>query len=90
MKFVDAGAAVEAPDGSFVHSLPCVTYEPKCAKSGSNVVRSDDGRHFCPGKYLDPCPVYASGAFRFAYAIAAGVNEFGAIDASEPSSTLAS
>ncbi len=87
--FVDAGATVEAPDGSFARSLPCVAYEPKCAKSGSNVVRSDDGRHFCPGKYLDPCPVYASGAFRFAFAIATAVNGFGAIDGPEPSSTLA-
>lgn len=71
--FVDAGAAVENPDGSFAASLPCASYEPTCDPSGSNPVRSDDGLHFCPGLHSQPCPLYSSGAFRFAWAIALAV-----------------
>ncbi len=68
---VDAGAAVENPDGTFAHELPCGAAEQACGASGSNVVRTDDGVHFCPGTSpAYPCPVYASGAFRFAEAIA--------------------
>lgn len=70
ISFVDAGAAVENHDGSFAASLPCLISEPRCAPSGSNVGRSDDGVHFCPGAApVGPCPQYASGAFRFARAI---------------------
>ena len=73
--FVDAGAAVESPDGSFAHALPCLEGEAECDVSGSNVVRSDDGLHFCPGAPpAGPCPGYASGAFRFAKAIADAIN----------------
>ena len=69
--FVDAGAAVENPDGTFALLLPCVPNELECDPSGSNVVRSDDGVHFCPGpRPVGPCPTYLSGAFRFAKAIA--------------------
>ncbi len=69
--FVDAGAAVENSDGSFAHTLPCQADEAECDVSGSNVVRSDDGLHFCPGAPPPgPCQVYSSGAFRFAKAIA--------------------
>ena len=69
--FVDAGAAVENPDGTFAHALPCLVGEAQCDASGSNVVRSDDGLHFCPGiPPSGPCVGYASGAFRFAKAIA--------------------
>ncbi|CAN5537218.1 hypothetical protein BH10ACT2_BH10ACT2_14610 [soil metagenome] len=68
---VDAGAAVENPDGTFADELPCAAAEQACGASGSNVVRTDDGVHFCPGPSpAYPCPVYASGAFRFAQAIA--------------------
>jgi hypothetical protein len=70
VEFVDAGAAVENPDGSFAHALPCLADEAECDPSGSNVVRSDDGLHFCPGLPTGPCAVYASGAFRFATVIA--------------------
>ncbi len=70
VSFVDAGAAVENPDGSFASTLPCLTSEPRCVLSGRNVVRSDDGVHFCPGSGpVGLCPGYASGAFRFAKAI---------------------
>lgn len=70
VSFVDAGAAVENPDGSFASTLPCLASEPRCVLSGRNVVRSDDGVHFCPGSGpAGLCPGYASGAFRFAKAI---------------------
>lgn len=69
--FVDAGAAVENPDGTFAFVLPCVPNEAECDASGNNVVRSDDGLHFCPGTSPPgECQVYSSGAFRFAKAIA--------------------
>jgi len=70
--FVDAGAAVEAPDGSFAATLPCLPGEVACGPDGTNPVRNDDGVHLCPGA-SDPCPVYSSGAFRFADAIAAAI-----------------
>lgn len=69
--FVDAGAAVEALDGSFVRELPCRSVDPECPASGVIVVRSDDGGHFCPGAAAPgSCPVHSSGASRFADAIA--------------------
>lgn len=69
--FVDAGAAVETADGGFAMSLPCLPGEAECDPSGSNVIRNDDGLHLCPGSPPPgPCTVYASGAFRFANAIA--------------------
>lgn len=74
--FVDAGAAVENADGSFAHALPCLEGEASCDPSGSNVVRSDDGLHFCPGSPpAGPCAEYSSGAFRFASAIAAAIDK---------------
>ena len=73
--FVDAGAAVENADGTFAASLPCVPNEQECGPSGSNVVRNDDGLHFCPGSPPPgPCAVYSSGAFRFAQAVATAIN----------------
>ena len=75
--FVDAGSAVENPDGTFAVSLPCLPDEAQCDPSGTNVVRSDDGVHFCPGSPPPgPCTAYSSGAFRFATAIAQAVNDF--------------
>ncbi len=74
--FVDAGAAVENPDGTFAQSLQCLSDEAECGPSGTNVVRNDDGLHFCPGSPPPgPCAVYSSGAYRFAAAIAQAVNE---------------
>jgi hypothetical protein len=77
--FVDAGAALESEDGSFAAELRCLTEEPECGPDGSNPVRSDDGVHLCPGPSRSPCPVYSSGAFRFARAIAEALDESGAI-----------
>ena len=68
--FVDAGAAVENPDGTFASSLPCLSNEQECDPTGSNVVRNDDGLHFCSGSTPEPCAVYSSGAYRFARTIA--------------------
>lgn len=74
VSFVDAGAAVEDGFGAFVRTLPCLPGEAACGPDGNNVVRSDDGVHFCPGANPTPCDVYSSGAFRFASAIAGAVN----------------
>lgn len=72
--FVDAGAAVENPDGTFAESLPCLVDEAECGPSGVNVVRNDDGLHFCPGSPPPgPCAAYSSGAYRFAATIAQAV-----------------
>lgn len=67
--FVDAGAAVENADGSFTTRLPCSSIETTCDADGTVAVRSDDGVHLCPGEHEQPCPVYSSGALRFALAI---------------------
>jgi hypothetical protein len=73
--YVDAGKSVENADGSFAVSLPCLAGEATCDPSGFNVVRNDDGLHFCPGSPPPgPCAVYASGAYRFAMAIAEAIN----------------
>jgi hypothetical protein len=81
--YVDAGSAVEGPHHSFVATLPCLYFErcsgPTINGVRTDVVRSPDGVHFCPqetasaaGKVSD-CPVYSSGAFRFAAAMASPV-----------------
>ena len=72
--YVDAGQAVMA-NGAFTWTLPCLSNEPCTGPSGTNVVRSPDGSHFCPtGQttiegYLAICNVYSSGAYRFAAAM---------------------
>jgi hypothetical protein len=70
VSFVDAGAAVETDDGAFTAKLPCVPGERECGPSGRNTVRNPDGLHLCPQTVPGQCPVYSSGAFRFAGAIA--------------------
>jgi hypothetical protein len=74
VRYVDAGSSVLA-NGQFTTSLPCMPSEQCTGTSGTNVVRSPDGIHFCPtgttavqGPY-DVCPVYSSGAYRFAAAM---------------------
>ena len=75
-------AAVEGPGGVYTPTLPCFIGEPCTGPVVrgvlSNVVRSADGVHFCPVAEVDErCPVYSSGAFRFAdamvHALAASV-----------------
>jgi hypothetical protein len=73
VSFVDAGAMVEAADGTFASTLPCLATETECGPGGRIAVRNDDGLHLCPGTAQAPCPVYSSGAFRFASAIATAV-----------------
>lgn len=74
VSYVDAGRSVLA-DGKFTWTLPCLAFEPCPGSSGTNVVRSPDGLHFCPtgkapieGPYA-VCDVYSSGALRFALAM---------------------
>ena len=72
--YVDAGAAVEGPGGTYTRTLPCFIGEPCTGPVvkgvPSNVVRSADGVHFCPVAEVDEsCRVYSSGAFRFADAM---------------------
>ncbi len=73
VSYVDAGAAVEAPDGSFTARLPCIRWDPGCGADGTVVVRGD-GVHFCPLRDHNPCPVWSSGAFRFASRVADAAN----------------
>ena len=77
-----ADAAVEGPKGSFVMTLQCLPVEVKYDKcsAGSQIrVRASDDVHFCPvpipaeGTRLVACPVYASGAYRFAKGLAKAV-----------------
>lgn len=73
--FVDAGAAVEAPDGSYTDRLPCTELDvangADCT-GGTTAVRGD-GLHFCPVVGARPCPVWSSGAVRYAMAIVTAV-----------------
>ncbi len=68
-----ADAVVETPAGGFTRSLPGLPIEvrfTRCSRGSSITVRASDGLHFCPKPDAvglgSPCPVYASGAFRFA------------------------
>ena len=76
VKIVDAGAAVELPGGQYSPWANCLPKEP-CTNQpalGKNILHARDGLHFCPAitnatiALLRHCPVYASGAYRFANA----------------------
>jgi hypothetical protein len=77
--YVDAGASVENPDRGYARTLPCLRAEPCVGPildgAPSNVVRAPDGVHFCPVEkaaaagIIGPCPVYSSGAYRYARAM---------------------
>jgi hypothetical protein len=77
VSYADAGKSVLAPDGSFTETLPCRPGETAAmgCQAGRIVVRSPDGTHFCPTMTggTSPCPVYSSGAWRFADAMATPV-----------------
>lgn len=76
--FVDGGASI-TPGGRWASTLPCLPFEPCTGPVvdgvASNVVRSPDGAHFCPADRPPevardaPCPVYSSGALRYALTI---------------------
>ena len=77
-----ADAAVESSTGAFVTNLRCLPVEVKYHKcvAGSMIqVRANDKVHFCPvplanvGTKVVVCPVYASGAYRFAKGLARAV-----------------
>jgi hypothetical protein len=84
VEYVDAGAAV-LDNGRWTSSLPCLPGEP-CTGGvdgvgrAVNLLRSpvniDGGGHFCPvtkvvkAGVLEPCPVWSSGAYRYATAMA--------------------
>lgn len=70
--YVDAGAAVETVEGRYTERLPCGPFDPVCDLDGMTVVRGD-GVHFCPEAGMNPCPVWSSGAFRFASAIVGAI-----------------
>lgn len=80
--FVDGGRYV-TPDGRWVPTLPCLPDEPCTGPVvdgvPSNVVRSPDTVHFCPVPIegSQACPVYSSGAYRFAKAIVEAVGRPG-------------
>lgn len=77
--YIPAGTAVEGPDHTFAETLPCLAVEPCTGPvvegAPSNTVRAPDGAHFCPvlegddDGVIGGCPVYSSGAFRYAYAM---------------------
>ena len=79
VEYVDAGAAV-LDDGHWTATLPCLPDEPctggtDASGQGVNVVRAPDGGHFCPAAddavrgVTGECPVWSSGAYRFAQAM---------------------
>jgi hypothetical protein len=77
-----ADAGVEGPRENFVTTLVCLPVEvryDRCDAGTQIKVRSHDKVHFCPvplpqaGSKLVACPVYASGAYRFAKGLARAV-----------------
>lgn len=73
----DAGQYV-TPHRKWATVMPCLTGEPcvgheinPAVPPGHNIVRANDGVHFCPGgpRGFTPCPYYSSGAWRFARAL---------------------
>lgn len=83
---IDAAPSVLGPDGNYVEYLPCLQYEP-CLNGTTddgtpvNLVRKDDGAHFCTGGFEDYeaqeglCPAWASGQFRYGLAVAQPIIE---------------
>lgn len=76
VSITDAGASVNAPDGTFALNLPCLADEP-CTNDGQpgyTQVRATDGLHLCPGVHTNAflrCSRYESGAIRYGHALAA-------------------
>ncbi|MGI9604222.1 MAG: hypothetical protein ACR2QE_20250 [Acidimicrobiales bacterium] len=86
VELLDAAATVLAEDGSYTETLPCLPIEPCTGGVDDdgvpvNLVRDPFGGHFCTSGFgpeddrtfdelNGECPVWASGAFRYAGAIA--------------------
>jgi hypothetical protein len=89
VSYVDAAPSVTGPAGEFQETLPCLPFEtPELGcDNGQITVRAPDGVHFCPTMSgEDPeCPVWSSGAYRFATAIAGPI--LTALDADRTTTT---
>jgi hypothetical protein len=81
--YLDAGVALNGPDGAWSGTLPCLPIETAdmgCT-DGRIPVRGDDEVHFCPGSLgeadgtVTACDRWSSGAWRYAAAMAAEVRE---------------
>jgi hypothetical protein len=77
--YVDGGIEI-APDGHFMDTQSCLPFETElsvargaCARGDQILVRASDGVHFCPVSKQLTCPVYSSGALRYALAILGAV-----------------
>jgi hypothetical protein len=77
MVVADAGRYV-TPNRTWAQVLPCIAGEScvghqinPAVPGGSNIVRANDGVHFCPGgpRGFDACPYFSAGAWRFAKAL---------------------
>jgi hypothetical protein len=73
--YLDAGSSV-APGDTYTRTLPCLDFETSAfgCEDGRIPVRAPDGNHFCPpgadATLTATCPVWSSGAYRFASAMA--------------------
>jgi hypothetical protein len=75
--YVAADSAVAAPNGNWTYVLPCLSFETAamgCNAQGLIEVRSPNFAHFCPVQGVEPCPVWSSGAWRYATAISSDVS----------------
>jgi len=87
--YLDAGQQI-APDGQFAETQTCLPAEYRINQPGNTcypnggtvVVRSPDGTHFCQTR-TTVCPMYASGAWRYATNLLSGARlELDAVAAS--------
>jgi len=72
VELIDAAAVLRATDGIYRERLPCLPSEgaDDGCRDGTIAVRASDGVHFCDAHDGSACAGYASGAFRFARAMA--------------------
>lgn len=80
VELIDSATAVLDANGNYTETLPCLEFEP-CMFGQRNLVRESTGIHFCASGFadvpvgIDTCPVWSSGAFRFAGALTSPVIE---------------